>query len=457
MTIKHLDRRTLLRGALATGAAVTIPLPLLEIMLNGNGTKLAHAATQLTPLYMTWFFGNGTLPGLWKPAKTGTGAAWELSSQLKPLADHKSYLTVVSGLEGKLVVGGVEHPSGSAGCTTGAPLNGNAVRSESIDQTVAKVLGTPQGGYKSLELGVTPATPNGPQDSLHTVSHSGPNARNMPEYDPKAVFSRLFMGGGGMTPTEPDQAAKLAKVRKSVLDAVIADGARLQKRLGATDKARIEAHLDAIRDIEARLSGMPTTGTPAACNNQTAPTEGKDAKSEAPPAVNTVMSKLATLALACDRTRVVNYMFSLPAAHVYYRHLDTDMNADFHDTICHTDAGDKSSQTRVDKGVQYTMRCLAELLTNMKATQHGDGNLLDSTLIYVTSDTAWGKVHDRTEWPVLLIGKAGGRLAGDTHLNFQSEHLSRALLTVAQVMDPTATSFGLDSGKATSALPGIQV
>ncbi len=456
MTIKHLDRRTLLRGALATGAAVTIPLPLLEAMLNGNGTKLAHAQTLLSPLYMTWFFGNGTLPGLWKPAKTGTGANWELSPQLKALADHKSYLTVVSGLEGKLVVGGVEHPTGSAGCTTGAPLSGNAVRSESIDQTVAKVLGTPQGGYKSLELGVTPATPNGPQDSLHTVSHSGPNARNMPEFDPKAVFNRLFMGSG-VTPAEPDQAAKLVKVRKSVLDAVLADGARLQKRLGAADKLRIERHLDAIRDIEARLEGMPSTGTPAACSSQTAPTQGKDARSEAPPAVNTVMAQLATLALACNRTRVVNFMFSLPAAHVYYRHLDTDMNADFHDTICHTDPGTKSNQPRVDKGVQYTMRCLAELLTNMKATEHGAGNLLDSSLIYVTSDTAWGQVHDRTEWPVLLIGKAGGRLAGDTHLNFQSEHLSRVLLTIAQVMGSTTTSFGLDSGKATNPLAGIHV
>jgi len=457
MTIKHLDRRTLLRGALATGAAVTIPLPLLEIMLNGNGTRLAHAATPLAPVYMTWFFGNGTLPGLWKPAKTGTGTNWELSTQLKPLAEHKSYLTVVSGLEGKLVVGGNEHPTGSAGCTTGSPLNGNAVRSESIDQTVAKVLGTPQGGFKSLELGVTPATPNGAPDSLHTVSHSGPSARNMPEYDPKAVFSRLFTGGGGMTPAEPDQAAKLAKVRRSVLDAVLADGARLQKRLGAADKLRIENHLAAIRDIEARLDGTPTMGEAAECSNQTAPTQAKDAKSEAPPGVNTVMSKLATLALACDRTRVVSYMFSLPAAHVYYRHLASDMDADFHDTICHTDAGDKANQPRVDKGVQYTMRCLAELLTNMKATEHGDGNLLDATLMYVTSDTAWGKVHDRTEWPVLLIGKAAGRLVGDTHLNFQSEHLSRALLTVAQLAGSTATSFGLDTGKATAALPGIMV
>ena len=457
MTIKHLDRRTVLRGALAAGAAVSIPLPLLEIMLNGNGTALAQSATPLSPLYVTWFFGNGVLPGLWKPAKTGSGAAWEPSPQLTPLAEHKPYVTVVSGLEGKLVVAGVEHPSGSAACTTGAPINGNAVRAESIDQTVAGLLGTPAGGYKSIEIGVTPATPNGPQDSLHTVSHSGPNARNSPEYDPKAVFNRLFMGATSPMSGQPDQAAKLAKVKKSVLDAVLADGARLQQRLGATDRQRIEHHLDAIRAIEARLDGTTGTGTPAMCGNQMLPTTGKDMNSEAPPAVNTIMSQLATLALACDKTRVVSYMFSLPAAHVYYRHLDADMNADFHDTICHTDAGDKANQPRVDKGVKYTMRCLAEFLTSMKSTPHGAGNLLDSTLIYVTSDTAWGKVHDRTEWPVLLVGKAGGKLAGDQHLNFPSENLSRALLTVAQLMGSPKTSYGIDGGMVTAALPGIQV
>jgi hypothetical protein len=454
--MKPLDRRTVLRGVLATGAAVTIPLPLLDAMLNQNGTALAQSATPLSPLYMTWFFGNGSLPGLWKPAKTGSGAEWELSPQLKALADHKSYVTVVSGLEGKLVVGGVEHPTGSAAATTGAPISGNAVRSESIDQTVAKIIST--GTLKSLELGVTPATPNGPQDSLATVSHGGPNARRTAEYDPKAVFTRLF-GGGTTTPVpmQPDQAAKLANVRKSVLDAVIKDGTRLQQRLGASDKARIEEHLATIRDLEKSLGSTGTGGTPAACGDQTAPTIGKDTKSEAPPEVNTAMSKLATLALACEKTRVITYMFSLPAAHVYYRHLDTDMNADFHDTVCHTDAGDKSNQPRVDKGVQYTMRCLAELLTAMKGTSHGAGNLLDQTLIYVTSDTGWGKVHDRTEWPVLLVGKAGGKLRGDEHFNYPGENLSRALLTVAQLMGSTETSYGLDGGKVTAALPGIGV
>jgi hypothetical protein len=456
MTIKALDRRTVLRGMLATGASVAIPLPLLEAMLNSNGTALAQSNTALSPLYVTWFFGNGTTPKMWKPAATGTGAAWTLSSQLQPLTEVKSYLTVISGLDGKARVGGVEHPTGSSAATTGAALNGNSVRAASIDQVVADVI-APGSARRSLEIGVTPATPNGPQDSLHTVSHKGPNNRLMPEYDPKAVFRTLFSGGTPpVDPGEVDPNAALNGVKRSVLDAALADGVELQKTLGMADRARLEEHLEAIRAIEKRLETPDGGGTlPPECATATEPTVGKDMRSEAPPAVNTAMAKLATLALACEKTRVLSFMFSLPAAHVYYRHLASNMDDDFHDTICHNDADTDTEQARVNTGVLYAMKCLNEFLLNMKNTPHGAGNLLDQTLVYVTSDTAWGKTHTKEEWPVLLAGKAGGRVAGDQHVNFPGENLSRALLTVANIMGAEKTEIGLDAGRATSVLPGI--
>jgi len=444
---------------LATGAAVSIPLPLLEIMLNGNGTAYAQTATPVPPLFVMWFFGNGSLPGAWKPAMTGTGTNWALSSQLQGLSAVKPYLTVISGLTNKLVVGGSEHPSGSAGATTGAPLNGNAVTAPSIDQVVAKLI-SKDAAFNSIQVGVTPATPNGPQDSLATVSHNGPNAKNVPEYSPQAVFTRLFMGSstGTGTPTTTDQATKLASVRKSVLDTVLADGVALEKRLGAADKQRVEQHLTSIRGIENRLTSMPaSTAVPMMCGTPTAPTFTKDANSEAPPAVATAMTDLSMLALACDKTRVLSYVFSLPAAHVYYRHLATNMNADFHDTICHGDAGDQSSQPRVDTGVQYVIKCLNEFLTKMQATAHGASNLLDQSLVLVTSDTAWGKIHTNAEWPVLLAGKAGGKLQGDGHYNFPGDNLSKALLTTAQIMGSTATTFGGGNGAVTAPLSGIGI
>jgi hypothetical protein len=318
---------------------------------------------------------------------------------------------------------------------------------------------------------------------LHSVSHRGPNARNDAEYDPKAVFNRLFMGSTMQPPPDTgtggsggagmnDQAARLARVRKSVLDAILEDGASLKSRLGVADQQRVEQHLESIRAIERRLDTMTGTGgtgaggsgaggtggtLPPACGSVMAPTAGKDAQSEAPPAVNTAMAELTTLALACEKTRVATFMFSLPAAHVYYRHLASNMNDDFHDTICHGDAGDQSNQPRVDTGVVYAMRCLNEFLVKLKNTPHGSSTLLDASLVFVTSDTAWGKTHTKTEWPVLLAGKAAGRLRGDEHHNFPSENLSKALLTVAQIMGSTATELGLDAGRVTAPLSGIRV
>jgi hypothetical protein len=440
---------------LTTGATVSIGLPLLEAMLNNNGTALAQTETALSPFFVNWFFGNGTLPGLWKPANTGVGTGWELSSQLAPLADFKSHLTVISGLEGNLVVGGMEHPSGSAGATTGAPLAGNAVRAKSIDQIVADTV-SEGAAFRSLEVGVTPATPNGSPDSLHSVSHNGPNSRNDAEYDPREFFSRLF--GGMEAPSgEDDLASKMVTVRTSVLDSVLVDGTNLQQRLGATDRQRVEQHLEAIRAIERRLDATVTEMTPSVCTTVTEPNVGPDSRSEAPPEVNSVMAQLTSLALACERTRVATFMFSLPAAHVYYRHLAANMDDDFHDTICHGDEGDDANQPRVHTGVLYAMTCLNEFLTNLANTPYGTGNLLDQSLVYVTSDTAWGKLHLKDEWPVLMIGKAAGRLRGDEHHNFQNESLSRALLTAAKIMGSDISELGLDDGLTSSVLPGIQV
>ena len=84
MVKKTLDRRTVLKGVLATGATVSIPLPLMEIMLNGNGTAYAQTATPVPPLFVLWFFGNGSLPGVVEAGEHGDRL--ELGSQLAAAA-----------------------------------------------------------------------------------------------------------------------------------------------------------------------------------------------------------------------------------------------------------------------------------------------------------------------------------------------------------------------------------
>jgi hypothetical protein len=454
MPTKRLSRRTILRGALAGGAGVAVPLPIFDIMLNNNGTAFAQGMP-LPKRYCTWFFGNGIIPALWNPSATGMGATWSLSEQLTPLAAVKPWLTVVSGLK-NMIGNASPHPMGSAAATTGGSVANNSAELASIDQIVAGV--NKGGSFPSLEIGCSNATPNGPENTLHTCSHRGPNAPNYPEFDPHAAFTRMFMGTS--TTGTADQMAKLNQCKKSILDAVLADGAEVNSLLGAKDKARLSDHLEAIRQIELRLATMATPSTIAIPTDPQVAGIGKDTKSEAPMKVNDVMAQMLAVALASGITKNATFMFTLPAAHVYYRSVASDMNADFHDTIAHTDAGNDAAtgyQTRYHKGILYAMQGLNTFASQLSKMTEGAGTVLDNMLIYVTSCTAYGKPHGTTDWPVLFLGKAGGAVKGDQHYRAANGNLSSALLTIANIFGAGLKSIGKGNGMTSTELTGLRV
>ena len=114
------------------------------------------------------------------------------------------------------------------------------------------------------------------------------------------------------------QMMKLNQSKKSILDAVLADGTDVGSVLGAKDKARLTDHLDAIRQIEMRLAAMtPTTPTIQIPPDPQTIGVSKDTKSEAPTKVNDVMAQMLAVALASGITNNATFMFTLPAAHVY--------------------------------------------------------------------------------------------------------------------------------------------
>jgi hypothetical protein len=103
------------------------------------------------------------------------------------------------------------------------------------------------------------------------------------------------------------------------------------------------------------------------------------------------------------------------------------------------------------------MQCLATLLTDMKGVTEGVGNLLDNSLVYVTSCTSWGKIHGRDDWPALLVGKAGGALAGNLHLKVQGKNLSKVLFSIATMMGGSIPSLGQNEGLVNSGLSGLTI
>lgn len=460
---RKVSRRTVLRGTLG-GAAIAFALPPLEAMFNGNGTAYAQGAP-LPRRMGIFFWGGGVKQDRWVPATTG--AAWTPSAALEPLAAAgiKDYVSVLTGMNIK--TGNPQgHHAGQAGILSGVPLvsqpKGTApfkstFGGPSLDQIVADAIGATS-KFKSLEVGISKRVVGGEGTTLHYLSHNGPDSANPPEYDAAKVFNRIF-GADFVAPsggTAPMPVVDVSKVlRKSVLDAVSSDVTGLKAKVGAVDKARLDQHFENIRAIENRIgttSGMPGSIAQAMCSKPTNPgsfadMSGKEMIEEKMKG----MSDLIAMALACDQTRVFSMMFSGSVCGTVYWQVGATGG---HHDLTHNEAGD---QPLVHASTVFTMKMFALLLQTLKNIPEGAGNLLDSIAILASSDTADGKAHSITDYPILVAGRAGGALKHPgVHYRSMKENTSLVLMSLLRSVGLPLTEFGLGNGKVTTGCSAIE-
>ncbi|HLQ45006.1 MAG TPA: DUF1552 domain-containing protein, partial [Planctomycetaceae bacterium] len=244
-----LSRRTMLRGL---GAAVA--LPVLDSMLAthalGVAAEKAAAAGKSIPTRLAFVFQpNGVIQSAWFPKTPGDG--YELSESLEALAPHKSDVLVISGLaqdNGRAKGDGAgDHARAAGSFLTGAhpvkTAGANIKVGMSADQHVAAKIGSLT-RLPSLELGIEPGRSSGNCDSGYSCAYSSsiswktestPMAK---EINPRLVFERLFGG----EENNPEARAKRAAYRKSILDVVAGDAAKLKEKLGQTDRHKIDEY-----------------------------------------------------------------------------------------------------------------------------------------------------------------------------------------------------------------------
>lgn len=432
-----LDRRTLLRGMLG-GAAVSLALPPLEVFLNTSGTAWADE-TAFPRRFGLWTWANGIIPSRWTPSGVGQGDAWSLSDELAPLADHKAKLSVVTGTEVK-AFNAVPHYSGFGPFLTGIEHIGeegnHTFGGPTIDQIVAAEIGQTT-TYKSVEASAW---------FDDAVSHNGPHSPNFPERDPYALWERLF----GPTFREPGSEGlvdpKLA-LRQSVLDAVAGQAERLQSKLGAADKARLDQHLSGIRDLELRLARLQEDPPNfASCLRAEAPLTTDDLID--PFLRNRALSDVLALAYACDLTRVTSVVFMDPISN--YQFPGTN---DGHHQLTHNEPGD---QPFVHANTVKAMEEFNYFLGKLDEIPEGDGTLLDHMVVLGTSDVSLGKTHAINEFPALVAGLGNGSLKGNIHYRSQSENASIVPLTILRALGIAAPSFGTDAFRVTSSISELE-
>jgi Protein of unknown function (DUF1552) len=448
----RLSRRALLRGS----AGVAIGLPFLEIM-----SPRARAATAAAPKrYINFFSPNGTIYPAWVPTAGTSPSSFTLSRILAPLAPNQKSLVVLDGISN--VAGtkgnGDDHMRGMGTMLTGTELAPGTTMGGagtpaglaggiSVDQAIAAITGQTT-KFKSLELGVEAG-------SAGTVwgytSYSGASQPLPPDNSPASVFTRVFSTLG----TNGSQAQRLAAERKSVLDAVIANYTKVNPRLGAADRAKLDAHLTNVRDLETRVAAVGAT-VGASCAKPAMPT-GDYKMNASFPAVGKLQMDLLVMAMACDLTRVGTVQWENSVGGTQFTWVDPTITRGHHD-MSHDDDSNADTMEKLTKINIWYAQQLNYLLTALAAvpepTASGMGTMLDNTVVVWCNELAKGNIHSHAPQPFVLAGGAGGALQTGRFLQFNKVPHNNLLVSLINLMGGTATTFG-NPAYCTGPLAGI--
>ncbi|HKK92460.1 MAG TPA: DUF1552 domain-containing protein [Longimicrobiales bacterium] len=421
LTGKHLSRRTFLRGA---GAAIS--LPFLEAMTPAGRLSAQLRAerdkTRLVCIEMVHGAAGAAPYGLennfWSPAQTGTD--FDLStSALSPLEEYRKWMTIISNTDVRMAeafeadeIGGDHFRSSAVFLTQSHPkqTEGSDVKvGESLDQMFAKRYGqsTP---IPSMQLCIENVDQSGGcaygyacvyTDTISWAAEDEP----LPMIrDPRVVFDQLFGAGG-----TPAQREEIRRTNKSILDWVTTEIADLQRALGPSDRQRVENYLDAIREIERRITMVEAYNESGEVRDlPTAPAGVPDSFEEHVK----LMFDLQALAFASDMTRVFSFKMGRDGSARIYPESGVDLP--FHPASHH---GNREDRVESFKDInRYHVSLLPYFLDRLEDITEGEQTLLEKTAIIYGSPMGDPNVHNHKRCPLVFLGGGNGALDGGVHL-----------------------------------------
>ncbi|HEY3160347.1 MAG TPA: DUF1552 domain-containing protein, partial [Vicinamibacterales bacterium] len=392
---------------------------------------------------------NGMAMEYWSPM--GEGSAFELSPILKPLAPFRNQMLVLSGLKANW---NYIHAGASGSFLTGTTRGGRneveIIADVSMDQLLARQFAK-ETQVASLELAMDPPANAGACTGnlscvyTHTLSWRSPTQPLPIEYNPRAVFEKLFGDSGS---TERDVREARLRQHKSILDSVSEKLAGLKKDLGPRDQVKVDEYAESIRDVERRIQRaeeqhdleLPVIEQP----------EG------VPPVFEdhlALMLDLQLLAFQSDLTRVISFMLSKEQSARPYPQIGVPEA--HHPLSHHGNVPELIAQmSRINA---YHTQLFAGYLAKLRATPDGDGSLLDHMTILYGSGISNSNQHSGDNLPILLLGGGAGRLRGGRHLKYADKPtMANLLVTLMDKLDVPVERLGGSTGKLPiDTLPGV--
>lgn len=321
---------------------------------------------------------HGMVPERWTPSTTGRDFAF--SDMIAPLEAIREDVTVVSGLDMILFDddGGGRAPA-SHGYGIPALLTG-VIGTEGESPTTARWF---QGGRSSLDT--LAADPSTPFDVVFLFTGTT-NRFGFPY--------QLISWNGANDPREPMQPPEAYARVFGEMPMIPSDVAALEARALPYDD-------DVLPVIDVQFD-------------------------------------LASAALRHGRTRAVTIQAGTDSTQAQFPSFGY---ADTWHEVTHS-SRDPEGEARLVEIWAYFAGQILDLANELRAVPEGEGNMLDNTLIVWTSETGVAGSHRSTDIPVVLIGNLDGAIDSGQHVSVEDRYHTDLLLTLAQLFDPTLTSFG---------------
>jgi hypothetical protein len=382
--MRRVNRRTLLKGA---GAGVVLA-PFYQLLTGRGGRAAGPGRCKRLFLFCTM----GTHPDLWSPTAVTNESSFTFSDSMSPLAAIKGDVVLIEGLPSGNPGDGHGAPDGLTGLGYGVsdPRSLISVDQFVADKLIAAGVSRP---IPSLLLG-TNTTAGGGRTMFY-------RANNLPTIgSPTSAYGTVF---GAAIPVAGPPPEQLLRRRKSILDNLRGEIGELSQQSGGPERARLELHLESVRQIETRLS-QAGAGGGGTCAKP--PALAADPAGDLP--TDLALVDVAVGALACDITRVAAVQFGSDQS------LPVDLPAiglkgDEHSGFIHSGAPDFKNLAAFEKWLAQRFVDVVERLRAIPEAD-GSGTLLDNSLVAWCRDMGDAVNHNQKSMRFVLAGGAGGYL-----------------------------------------------
>lgn len=380
---------------------------------------------------------------------------------------YKDKIVVIEGLD--LMSDANAHNSAGA-ILTGSRITGaagGAPENSSLDQFLAIEHGL---GMGNLVPSVALSVGNNELSAAEGLSFGERGVPISKIIDPALAFDFLFAHPVvGSDPESQALAERQKRLGQSLIDFVGADVRRLRARVGATEQTKLDQHLDALRAFELKhqrlheLDCMP----PARPSAFPAIELGNGGEPYFD-AITDLHIDLLALSMGCDITRFA----TLALGDLSFEGNPLGLPADNHAGMAHTYTPSPigSSGNPVGDGLPETW----DLLASFNHYSYGkvarlmqrldESGILDSTLIYASSDMGNPSAHSTRNVPTVLAGGANGKIqmgrrikyrtdcplgtyCDTTSSDYETRPSNRLLVSIAQVFGVEIERYGTQSNE----------